>query len=271
MLTGARESMEDSAVAKCAICLQAMTGTGEHRIASLKCGHLYGHSCIESWIDRTSRATCPKCRVSTRRSDVRILRFDSDPVVPGEEPQSTEEVVATPSVPEGPEVLETELVEAGEEIGLADAECTRAQTLLTGERSDLTCCRIALNGARVGLNKERAMLNRAIAMLDVPRTDMIAARERLNASIVNQNNVLRELIAAQSMSDGSHEAKTTIDILWTRCDEAERRVDEERDRASREADIVLEARARVNICRVDAYKARSKLMDACQSVIRRRE
>lgn len=261
-----------STVAKCAICLQNMTAEGGHRISSLKCGHIYGYSCLESWINRTNKATCPKCRISTNRGDVRILRFDSDPVIPGEEPQSTEEIVITPpSVPEGPEALETDLADAGVEIGLADEECTRARALLAAERSDLTCCRITLNSARANLNKERAMLNGAIAMLDCPRTDMIAARERLNASLVNRNNVLRELIAAQSLSDGSVDARNAIDVLWTRAEEAERQVDEERDRASREADIVLEARARVNICSVDVYQARSKLMDACQSVMRRSE
>lgn len=257
--------------AKCAICLQNMTSDGEHRIASLKCGHVYGYSCISSWIDRTSRATCPKCRVSTGRGDIRVLHFDSDPVVPGEEPQSTEETVATPSVTEGPEALETELGEAQIEIDLADEERNRAQTLLDAEPPDLMRRRIVLNFARNRLNTARARLHAAFGAYDFPRTDLIAARARLNAALNNRNNILRELITAQSTSDGSAEAKAAIDVLWTREVEAQLRVDEESAALSRESDIILEARLRMEKARYEVDGARNILLENCQTIARRSE
>ena len=34
----------------CTICLDQWTSSGEHRLVSLKCGHLFGFACIERWI-----------------------------------------------------------------------------------------------------------------------------------------------------------------------------------------------------------------------------
>lgn len=44
------------------------------RLVCLKCGHLFGQSCIERWI-RTSRqnAKCPQCKSRARLNDIRRL------------------------------------------------------------------------------------------------------------------------------------------------------------------------------------------------------
>ena len=38
---------DDDDGAFCPICFEPWTNSGEHRIASLKCGHFFGQSCIE--------------------------------------------------------------------------------------------------------------------------------------------------------------------------------------------------------------------------------
>uniref|UniRef100_A0A0K0DBG7 RING-type domain-containing protein n=1 Tax=Angiostrongylus cantonensis TaxID=6313 RepID=A0A0K0DBG7_ANGCA len=34
----------------CSICYEDYTSAGEHRLASIKCGHFFGYSCITRWI-----------------------------------------------------------------------------------------------------------------------------------------------------------------------------------------------------------------------------
>lgn len=42
-------------------------------MASLKCGHIFGLSCIEQWLRNGKRSTCPQCNEPTKRQDIRVL------------------------------------------------------------------------------------------------------------------------------------------------------------------------------------------------------
>jgi len=55
----------------CPICFEPWTNSGEHRIASLKCGHFFGRSCIERWL-RSSGDDCPNCNEKAHKRDVRL-------------------------------------------------------------------------------------------------------------------------------------------------------------------------------------------------------
>ncbi|KAF9435361.1 RING finger and WD repeat domain-containing protein 3 [Entomortierella beljakovae] len=60
----------------CSICFEPWTNSGNHRLASIKCGHLFGESCILKWIAQRSRdgaVKCPECNHPTKRRDVRRL------------------------------------------------------------------------------------------------------------------------------------------------------------------------------------------------------
>lgn len=46
--------------AACIICLEPLTAEGEHRVVALKCGHLFGKSCIEVWVRQ--KKLCPQCK-----------------------------------------------------------------------------------------------------------------------------------------------------------------------------------------------------------------
>lgn len=58
---------------QCPICLLNYTTTGTHRMTSLKCGHCFGHKCIERWISMHKRPCCPTCSSPCRASHLRIV------------------------------------------------------------------------------------------------------------------------------------------------------------------------------------------------------
>ncbi|XP_050303639.1 E3 ubiquitin-protein ligase RFWD3-like [Anthonomus grandis grandis] len=59
--------------ATCSVCLESWTNCGAHRICSLKCGHLFGHKCILRWLDSQPKKSCPTCKQSVKRSDLRFI------------------------------------------------------------------------------------------------------------------------------------------------------------------------------------------------------
>lgn len=55
----------------CPVCFDAWSNSGSHRVVSLKCGHLFGQSCIERWIHSAGKsARCPQCNVPALKKDV---------------------------------------------------------------------------------------------------------------------------------------------------------------------------------------------------------
>lgn len=61
---------------RCPICLEIWSNSGEHRLCSLRCGHLFGLKCIEQWFNIAQNATgrkCPECNTKASRKDIRIL------------------------------------------------------------------------------------------------------------------------------------------------------------------------------------------------------
>ncbi|XP_062570636.1 E3 ubiquitin-protein ligase RFWD3-like, partial [Saccostrea cucullata] len=56
----------------CPICFEEWSTSGSHRLASLKCGHLFGQSCIEKWL-KGQGGKCPQCNCKAKRQDIRVL------------------------------------------------------------------------------------------------------------------------------------------------------------------------------------------------------
>ncbi|KAH9490129.1 hypothetical protein Btru_045026 [Bulinus truncatus] len=55
----------------CSVCLEPWTTGGEHRVTCLKCGHLFGLSCILKWVEQAH--CCPQCKASAKKSDLRNI------------------------------------------------------------------------------------------------------------------------------------------------------------------------------------------------------
>ncbi|XP_074864715.1 E3 ubiquitin-protein ligase RFWD3 isoform X2 [Carettochelys insculpta] len=56
----------------CAICFEPWTNAGEHRLSALRCGHLFGYTCIVRWL-KGQAGKCPQCNKKAKRSDVVVL------------------------------------------------------------------------------------------------------------------------------------------------------------------------------------------------------
>lgn len=55
----------------CCVCFESGSKDGPHRLVSLKCGHLFGQSCIKQWME--TKKKCPTCDKSIGKSDMRQL------------------------------------------------------------------------------------------------------------------------------------------------------------------------------------------------------
>ena len=55
----------------CNICFEPWSNTGSHRISSLKCGHFFGLSCIEKWLNSTGGNDCPTCNEKATKNHIR--------------------------------------------------------------------------------------------------------------------------------------------------------------------------------------------------------
>ncbi|GAB4856610.1 hypothetical protein Ancab_014526 [Ancistrocladus abbreviatus] len=69
------EELDESEIdgMSCPICMDPWTSDGEHTICCLPCGHLYGMSCIKSWLQQQNPGKCPQCNKVCKLEDVRRL------------------------------------------------------------------------------------------------------------------------------------------------------------------------------------------------------
>ena len=66
-------NLTTEADSSCVICLEPFENYGKHRIASLKCGHVFGETCIHKWLDRGANAKCPQCNSAAKKRDIRTI------------------------------------------------------------------------------------------------------------------------------------------------------------------------------------------------------
>nr|XP_020490579.1 E3 ubiquitin-protein ligase RFWD3-like [Labrus bergylta] len=58
----------------CSICFEAWTTAGDHRLSALRCGHVFGFTCIQRWLKAQGPAgKCPQCNKKAKRSDIFLL------------------------------------------------------------------------------------------------------------------------------------------------------------------------------------------------------
>ncbi|XP_006020247.1 E3 ubiquitin-protein ligase RFWD3 isoform X1 [Alligator sinensis] len=56
----------------CTICFEQWSNAGEHRLSALRCGHLFGYTCIDRWL-KGQAGKCPQCNKKAKRSDIVLL------------------------------------------------------------------------------------------------------------------------------------------------------------------------------------------------------
>ncbi|XP_069668754.1 E3 ubiquitin-protein ligase rfwd3.L-like [Periplaneta americana] len=59
----------------CPICMDIWSNSGNHRLASLRCGHFFGHSCIMRWLQigcAAGQRRCPQCNKKANTKDIRV-------------------------------------------------------------------------------------------------------------------------------------------------------------------------------------------------------
>ncbi|KAG7324061.1 hypothetical protein KOW79_012077 [Hemibagrus wyckioides] len=66
------EAENDGEGETCSICFEPWTTSGEHRLATLRCGHLFGFTCIDRWL-KGQGAKCPQCNKKAKRADIVLL------------------------------------------------------------------------------------------------------------------------------------------------------------------------------------------------------
>lgn len=71
------DEIEEDDGLTCPICLDTWEMSGVHRLVSLKCGHLFGDSCIRRWLTESARQSgikaCPQCKTKAIHKDIRHL------------------------------------------------------------------------------------------------------------------------------------------------------------------------------------------------------
>ncbi|GAM27878.1 hypothetical protein SAMD00019534_110540 [Acytostelium subglobosum LB1] len=73
-LTPYQQTISNGDEANCVICYDYFHQTGEHRPAALKCGHIFGGSCIRKWLDqKKSHGMCPNCKEKASKRDIRDI------------------------------------------------------------------------------------------------------------------------------------------------------------------------------------------------------
>lgn len=125
-----RKVQESSEVAEidegqvCSICLEPWSNSGVHRIASLKCGHLFGLSCIDKWL-KGSGGKCPQCNAKAMKGHIRVIYAKAISVVDTtERDQALKELSEEKSKTLS---LQKESAQAILQCQLAQAECNRLQ------------------------------------------------------------------------------------------------------------------------------------------------
>ncbi|CAL4928605.1 unnamed protein product [Urochloa decumbens] len=56
----------------CPVCMEPWASQGPHRISCIPCGHVYGRSCLERWLNQRGNqsATCPQCSKRFKHKDI---------------------------------------------------------------------------------------------------------------------------------------------------------------------------------------------------------
>lgn len=103
------DSDEEEEGKLCPICFDAWTNSGDHRLVSLRCGHLFGQHCIKHWLEihKASDRKCPQCKKKATVKDIRALYASKIRVLDTSEQEALKETIK--KLEEEKELLSREL------------------------------------------------------------------------------------------------------------------------------------------------------------------
>ncbi|XP_074660083.1 E3 ubiquitin-protein ligase rfwd3.L-like [Tubulanus polymorphus] len=143
----------------CPICFESWSTSGEHRICSLKCGHLFGLSCIEKWLQGQG-SRCPHCNSKATRKDIRVIYAKSVRAL-----DTTDRDRAVADLEKEREArrrAEMEAAQSRVQYQMMIDECRRLKEQLDTRQQQLTNLResgVALNNAPAGGTPHNAQPN----------------------------------------------------------------------------------------------------------------
>ena len=66
--------MSQAGPVTCPICFNVATQDGNHRLCALPCGHMFGYTCLQQWLEL--KCECPMCRTQYRLKDIVVLHWE---------------------------------------------------------------------------------------------------------------------------------------------------------------------------------------------------
>lgn len=222
--------MDASPAHECLVCKSPVETEGEHRAASLKCGHVFGRSCLVDWLGENRGVTCPSCGASARRADIRVFYMDGPLTAP---PSSTRQRLS-----------ETEARESIRRYrAIVEKSRTAVQTLIRTEKQ-LKIDALAVDENDALYEKEKASLLLAKKAF----TDAYAAlhetdHEEETSFLLSFANAQNNLIQAEQQKAAAkmrlHFANLAWNVSRTKVDTLEEMVgDYEWERADEEEILV---------------------------------
>ncbi|XP_041367491.1 E3 ubiquitin-protein ligase RFWD3-like [Gigantopelta aegis] len=180
----------------CPICFDPWTTSGTHRLASLKCGHLFGQSCIEKWL-KGQGGKCPQCNSKAKRQDIRVLYTKSIKAV-----DTTERDQALKELEKEREArrrVELEGAQTRLQYQLAVGECNRLREEIDKQRRQLEALRSQASSSQSLSNVEtssssssqcssdgRFVLDRTVKIWEAGQCRVIAYSRALAAVVISQ-------------------------------------------------------------------------------------
>lgn len=116
-----KDSVGDDDGQICTICFEQWTNMSDHRLVSLRCGHLFGRSCITRWLKGQNR--CPQCNARARKSEIRNIYARAVKVIDSSErDKALEDLVKETELRRKAEISATQ---ERLKLMLAEQECER--------------------------------------------------------------------------------------------------------------------------------------------------
>lgn len=153
----------------CSICFEPWSNSGGHRIASLKCGHLFGHNCIEKWLKGQGAGKCPQCNAKAKRGDIRVIYSKTVSVVDTtDRDRALKELEAEKALRIGAQKAEAQAILQHQ---LARAECDRLREEIRQLRGQLEFYSKTPSGLSTGEQSD------APPLVDQPNQRYVLQRE----------------------------------------------------------------------------------------------